>query len=148
MYFSENISFFKYANTVIIFMLIWTQRNILVYLTGVWVLPTGIGALRCETAVCRGWWKLAAGVGSFAQLVSTDPSCAGSRTVDLLGGRRRMLWRPLLVQLNSFTNCKKTTNNRLSFSPFRCSWKSTNSTLSQKNQRFRQFFYLLISHCR
>lgn len=109
-------------------MLMSAQRNKLVYLTGVGVLPTGVGGLRCGSAVCwgaGGCWELAAGVGCVAGLVSAEPSSAGRTTVGLLGGRRRMLWRPLLVQLNSFTNCKQTTITRRPFSPPRRSWKES-----------------------
>lgn len=93
-------------------------EDVLAGLTGVRVLPAGIGALRCGSAVCRGGGgrrKLAAGVGSFARLVSTQPSGAGGSSVGLLGGRGQVLWRPLLVQLHSFANCRKSTDSRLSF---------------------------------
>lgn len=120
-YFSENITFLftKYANAVTTSMTIWTQRNTLVCLTGVWVLPTGVGALSGGgCAVCwggGGGWKLAAGVWSVTQLVSSDPSGGGSGTVGMVGGWRRMLWRALLVQRYSFTNYNSNTdvNNRL-----------------------------------
>lgn len=115
--FSENITFLftKCANAVITSMLIWTQGDILVGLTGVWVLPTGVGALSGGGgAVCwggGGGWKLAAGVWSVTRLVSSDPSSGGGGTVGMVGGRRRMLWRALLVQSYGFTNYNSNTNH-------------------------------------
>lgn len=132
-YFSENITFLftKYANAVITSMLIWAQRNILVRLTGVWVLPTGVGALSGGgCAVCwggGGGWKLAAGVRSVTRLVSSDPSSGGSGTVGVVGGWRRMLWRALLVQRYSFTNYNSNTNN-------------------VNNRPFLEFFQVLLEH--
>lgn len=133
-------------------MIIWKQGNILVNLTGVWVLPTGIGALRWGSAVCGGgggWGKLAASVGPFARLWSAEPSSAGGRTISLLGRRRWMLWRTLLVQLNSFTNCKKSTDIR----PVRCcrmfggaamtfakSWPDVESTLLRRRGGLRMLW--------
>lgn len=89
-----------------------TEEEKLVHLTGVWVLPAGIWGLTGGGAVCRGgggWQRLSAGVRSLAELVSTDPSRTGGRTVGLLGDGegwlRELLWRTLLVQLHGFTDC-------------------------------------------
>lgn len=97
-----------------------TEEEKLVHLTGVWVLPAGIWGLTGGGAVCRGgggWQRLSAGVRSLAELVSTDPSRTGGRTVGLLrdgeGWLRELLWRTLLVQLHGFTDCTQSKHTRV-----------------------------------
>lgn len=93
--------YFRWARSHLLSSIINNRVQTLFCLTGVGVLSAGVWSLASGGAVSRGGgerWKL--------------PACG--RTVGLLGdGERRLsevLWRPLLVQLHSFTDCNK--NNR------------------------------------